>query len=115
MLRALAVLALLSGAARTAECAHSIAEIEGLVWQAARKEHDAELTLTGEQARRFLDYLNTKVGEPTDYKGDALVLALAQDHVTIFRGLGGCTLPGAVAMDINSFMSAYKAAVGESV
>ncbi|MBV9219438.1 MAG: hypothetical protein JO366_18830 [Methylobacteriaceae bacterium] len=76
------------------------------------------LRLDGPDAAKFLDYLNNRIGDPTDYKGDSLIIGLYPDlgYVLIGFIVNGCAdQNNLVKLDADNFMRAYHAARGVSV
>ena len=75
------------------------------------------LRLDGPDAAKFLDYLNNRIGDPTDYKGDTLIIGLYPDlgYVLIGFIINGCAdQNNLVKLDADNFMRAYHATRGVS-
>ncbi len=78
----------------------------------------AATRLDGVEAVVFLDYLNTKIGEPTDYKGDSLIIGFYPDlgYALVGFVVNGCAdQKNLVKLDVESFLRAYRAARGVAV
>ena len=107
-------------AVRAEECARPLERFAADVKAAAESTGGAEVTLQGGEAKRFLAYLNTKIGEPTDYQGDAVVIRLIPGDASTGRAMlvaatNGCMHEPALVLSPAAFMLAYKAARGDGV
>jgi hypothetical protein len=75
------------------------------------------IRLDGIEAAGFVDYLNTRVGEPTDYRGESVIIGLYPDlgYALVGFVVHGCADTQLVKIDPESFLRAYKAARGTRV
>ncbi len=104
-----------AGAAPACETAD---QLKSLADTGTAKHHGKALELSGQEAARFLDYLNTRIGDPTDYKGDSLVIGVYPDlgYVLVAFIVNGCAdQKNLVRIDPESFKRAYQAAHGVAV
>src|SRR5581483_10877417 len=95
----------------------SAQEIKSEADEGSAKHGGLALRLDGPDAASFLDYLNTKIGDPTDYKADSLIVGIYPDLGYALVGfiLNGCAEPDLVKIDLGSFLRAYSAVTGVSV
>jgi hypothetical protein len=114
----LASLATSASLARAAEpgC-ESTTEAQRRAEWASQQSGSSALRLDGDQAERFLDYLNNKIGRHTEYWGDGVIIgrypALGYDSVAIVDD--GCVdETKLIRLDPDMFEQAYQAAQSSS-
>ncbi|MBV8567003.1 MAG: hypothetical protein JO163_15215 [Methylobacteriaceae bacterium] len=107
-----------SQAATDANACQSVDFIKGQADAGSARHGGRAIRLDGVEAAGFLDYLNNRIGDPTDYKGDTLIIGFYPDlgYVLVGFVLNGCADQGTlVKLDPTSFMKAYEAARGTTV
>ena len=93
----------------------SAEDIQGQAEVGSVRHGGRSLRLDGADAALFLDYLNNRIGDPTDYKADTLIVGLYPDlgYVLVAFIVDGCADQRAlVRLDPSSFVRAYRAARG---
>src|SRR5262249_1097377 len=86
--------------------------------EGSAKHGGKALRLDGPHAAIFLDYLNNRIGDPTNYKGDTLIIGLYPDVGYVLVGfiVHGCAdTRNLVKLDPESFVKAYRATRGVPV
>jgi hypothetical protein len=100
-----------------AQC-QSVDTMENQAELGSAKHGGRALRLEGPEAAIFLDYINNRIGDQTDYKGETLIIGLYPDvgYVLIGFIVHGCgDTQKLVKLDPVSFVRAYRAASGVPV
>jgi hypothetical protein len=104
-------------AEQTHDC-QSADDIKQLAEIGSAKHGGTVLRLDGSDAADFLNFLNKRIGDPSDYKGDTLIIGLYPDlgYALISFVINGCAdTNNLVKLDAENFMRAYRAARGVMV
>jgi hypothetical protein len=93
-------------------------DMKNQVEMGSTKHGGKALRLDGPGAAIFLDYLNNRIGDPTDYRGETVIVGLYPDlgYVLVGFVVHGCAdQQHVVKVDPGSFIRAYRAASGVPV
>ncbi len=93
-------------------------EVKSMADTGTAKHGGKAIRLEGPEAAVFLDYLNHHIGDPSNYKGDTLIVGTYPDlgYVLVAFVVNGCAdQKNLVRIDPASFARAYQAAHGVAV